>query len=47
MTARLFLAMLLIFTGLACEKEIHEVRLDQVPQGTLVSTDVPATAHRL
>jgi hypothetical protein len=35
MIARLSLATLLtllMFTGVACEKEIHEVRLDRVPQ---------------
>jgi hypothetical protein len=39
MVARLFLATLLSFTAVACEKEIHEVRRrDHVPQ-SLQSTD--------
>jgi hypothetical protein len=43
MIARLVLAMLLIFTGVACEKEVHEVRLDGVPQEGLEGP--PAVAY--
>ena len=44
------MAALLIFTGIACEKEIHEVRVHQAPQETLSAAgaaDVPAPADRL
>lgn len=46
MSARLLLATLLILTGTACEKEIHEVRFGQAPEQTLASADASATEHR-
>jgi hypothetical protein len=44
---RALLATLLVLTGLACDKRIHEVRLDQPPQEKLTATDVPAAPDQL
>ena len=41
MTTRLLLAALLTLTTIACDKRIHEVRLDHPPQEKLAATDVP------
>ena len=41
MMKRVLLATLFLFTGLACDKRVHEVHLDEPPQEKLAAMDVP------